>query len=182
MKISDKSCGDKTKSKDVPNGKGIFPVPSMCAHACTRAPFTLLLLGGYVYYTRVKWLHASGPLISPIHHRVAEKKSNNIACTATFTRVYAREIARSPVPRDDPQTYGSTRSCSILQKIREIRADGNQRGMKRERKEKKKENGTRRIQRARFQWDYSYPLTDEFITIEDCTRETMEVEHSIEIE
>lgn len=54
--------------------------------------------------------------------------------------------------------------------------------MKRERKEKKKENETRRIQRARFQRDYSYPLTDEFITIEDCTRETMEVEYSIEID
>lgn len=96
-----------------------------CIHA--SAPFILLLFGGYVYYTRVKWLHASDPLISPIHHRVAEKKSNNIACTATFTRVHAREIARSPVPRDDPQTYGSTRSSSILEKIREIRADGKKR-------------------------------------------------------
>lgn len=102
----------------------------------TRAPFTLLL-GGYVYYTRVKWLHASDPLISAIHHRVAEKKSNNIACTATFTRVYAREIARSPVPRDDPQTYESTRSCSILEKIREIRAGGKKRDEKEEKKKKR---------------------------------------------
>lgn len=118
-----------------------------CVRMHTRAPFTLLL-GGYVYYTRVKWLHASDPLISAIHHRVAEKKSNNIACTATFTRVYAREIARSPVPRDDSQTYGSTRSSSILEKIREIRADG-----KKKRDEKgKKENGTTRIS-SEFQRD-----------------------------
>lgn len=68
---------------------------------------------------------------------MAEKKSNNIACTATFTRVYAREIARSPVPRDDSQTYESTRSCSILEKIREIRAGGKKRDEKEEKKKKR---------------------------------------------
>lgn len=39
MKISNESR-DKTRGKDVPNGKEIFPVRSMCAHAyaCTVHP------------------------------------------------------------------------------------------------------------------------------------------------
>lgn len=69
-----------------------------CVQTHTRARFTLLN-DEYVYYTRVKWLHASDPLMSAIYHRRPEKKSNNIACTATFTRVCAREMARSLVPR-----------------------------------------------------------------------------------
>lgn len=107
----------------------------MCAHA--HASTAHPPRPGYVYYTRVKRLHASAALISTIHHRTPEKKSNNIARTATFTRVCVREIAKSPVPRDDSQMYAPTRSsrgdlfASSIRGIRgEVREEDDQGEMK----------------------------------------------------
>ena len=134
-------------------------------HLCrrTRVQRFILLSSGYVYYTRVKWLHASDPLMSAIHHRGPEKKSNNIAFTVTFTRVCAREMARSSVPHDDSQTYASTRSSYGDLFLLDSRDPRNSSSSSRRRREKGRK------------WNELWSQSDEFTTIVDYVRETMEV-------